>query len=256
MIDAQPAVLAEVVRRVAQLGASGSAARPAVVIDLDLCGLVPRRRAVRATRLISGSRPGAPNGIAELSWPAALPGLPSYATPAWTRFLAVTGLRDRYPAVRWPAVHAEFCTAFFRPWHQLRTDEVAPGLVAFVGAVERAGGAVIFNTARRDRVREHTEPVLAAHGLGHVPLLTQPDRRTASIEEHKVDALRRLGPAPVVAIFDDLTANRRAFAARYPDALVIAVELAGFISDREAAGPPPDGAPLVASFTLAGERPA
>lgn len=246
MTAAQPAVLTEVVRRVTELADTH---RPVVVIDLDLCGLVPRQRAVRATRLISGIRAGAPDGVKELAHPESLVGLPSYAEPAWSRFLQFTGLAERYPRVSWPAVHAEFQTAFFRPWHRLRTDEAAPGLTAFAGAVERAGGAIVFNTARRDRVRVHTEHVLAANGLGHAMLLTHPDARTASIAEHKVAALRRVDPAPIVAIFDDLTANRRAFAAHYPAALVVAVELAEFVSDRTGATPP-DGAPMVTSFEL------
>lgn len=241
------AILDEVLARVAAADAPGGVP-PVVMVDLDLCGLVPLRRTLRAIRLVSGLRAGAPRGIAEFRRAESLPGLPCYPAPAWARFVQAGGFDARYPAVDWAAVHAEFCTAFFRPWHGLRTDEVTPGLVEFAAEVEAAGGTVVFNTARRERVRGHTEHVLGAHGLGHLRLLTHPDRRTGSVTAHKVDALRALAPARIVAVFDDLTENRRAFAAAYPDALVVAVELAGFRGDRAPGGPPPDGVPLLSDF--------
>ncbi|MBV9844408.1 MAG: L-tyrosine/L-tryptophan isonitrile synthase family protein, partial [Kutzneria sp.] len=164
------------------------------------------------------------------------------------RFLELSGVAGRYPDVRWDEVHAEFCPAFHRPWERLRSDSLAPGLVRFVRDVEDAGGEVVFNTGRRDRVRVHTSAVLARGGLGHVRLLTLPDDRVRPIAELKIENLRRLGDRDVVAVFDDLTENRQALAAAYPDAMVVAVEAPGFASDRIPGCPPPDGAPLVATF--------
>jgi Pyoverdine/dityrosine biosynthesis protein len=221
---------------------------PLVVIDLDLCGLVPKARTLSAARTLSRPRQGAPRGIPELARPNSLSALPSYSKPAWDRFLEVSGVAGRYPEVEWDEVHAEFCPAFYRPWERLRSDSLAPGLVRFVRDVEDAGGEVVFNTGRRDRVRDHTEAVLARGGLSHVRLLTLPDDRVRPIAELKIENLRRLTGTDVVAVFDDLTENRQALSAAFPDAMVLAVEAPGFASDRAPGCPPPDGAPLVATF--------
>ncbi|EWM11076.1 L-tyrosine/L-tryptophan isonitrile synthase family protein [Kutzneria sp. 744] len=221
---------------------------PAVVIDLDLCGLVPKARTLHAARTLAGPREGAPQGIPELARPGTLRALPSYSKPAWDRFLEVSGVAGRYPDVEWDDVHAEFCPAFYRPWERLRSDSLAPGLVRFVRDVEDAGGEVVFNTGRRDRVREHTSAVLARGGLTHVRLLTLPDDRVRPIAELKVENLRRLGDLDVVAVFDDLTENRQVLRDSFPNAMVVAVEAPGFVSDRVPGCPPPDGAPLIATF--------
>lgn len=241
-------VLHRVERRAAQRRGEPALSVPLVVIDLDLCGLVPKARTLHAARKLSRPRQGAPQGIPELARPHSLRALPSYSKPAWDRFLEVSGVAGRYPEVEWDEVHAEFCPAFYRPWEQLRSDSLAPGLVRFVRDVEDAGGEVVFNTGRRDRVRDHTEAVLARGGLSHVRLLTLPDDRVRPIAELKIENLRRLKDMDVVAVFDDLTENRQALSAAFPGAMVLAVEAPGFASDRAPGCPPPDGAPLVATF--------
>jgi Pyoverdine/dityrosine biosynthesis protein len=250
--DSQDKLLREVLRRVEERSAARrrdpSPRVPAVVIDLDLCGLVPKARTLHAARTLSRPRQGAPRGIPELAKPGSLRALPSYSKPAWDRFLELSGVAGRYPEVEWDDVHAEFCPAFYRPWERLRSDSLASGLVRFVRDVEDAGGEVVFNTGRRDRVREHTKAVLARGGLAHVRLLTLPDDRVRPIAELKVENLRRLGDLDVVAVFDDLTENRQSLSAAFPGAMVVAVEAPGFASDRAPGCPPPDGAPLVATF--------
>ena len=250
--EEQDRVLREVLRRVEETSAARrrdpSLPVPAVIIDLDLCGLVPKARTLHAARTLAGPREGAPRGIPELARPDTLAALPSYSKPAWDRFLEVSGVAGRYPDVEWDDVHAEFCPAFYRPWERLRSDSLAPGLVRFVRDVEDAGGEVVFNTGRRDRVREHTTAVLARGGLTHVRLLTLPDDRVRPIAELKVENLRRLSGLDVVAVFDDLTENRQVLRDSFPAAMVIAVEAPGFASDRAPGCPPPDGAPLIATF--------
>ncbi|AHH96909.1 hypothetical protein GCM10010174_74330 [Kutzneria viridogrisea] len=249
---AQDKLLHEVLRRVEERAAlrrkDPDRPVPLVVIDLDLCGLVPKARTLHAARTLARPRHGAPQGIPELARPSALRALPSYSKPAWDRFLEVSGVAGRYPEVAWDEVHAEFCPAFYRPWERLRSDSLAPGLVRFVRDVEDAGGEVVFNTGRRDRVRDHTQAVLARGGLSHVRLLTLPDDRVRPIAELKIENLRRLTGTDVVAVFDDLTENRQALSLAFPGAMVLAVEAPGFASDRAPGCPPPDGAPLVATF--------
>ncbi|MCA1191783.1 MULTISPECIES: L-tyrosine/L-tryptophan isonitrile synthase family protein [unclassified Saccharopolyspora] len=224
--------------------------RPTVVIDLDLCGIVPLRRTVEATRAVSGPRPGAPHGIPELADPDALPVLPTYVESTWPTFLDRTGLAEKYPAVDWRAVHAEFFRAFARPWQRLRTDEVNAGLARFTWDVRDAGGQVVFCTGRRERVREHTAAVLRDAGVPDAPLLCMPDERTRPIPELKVARLRGLGELDVVAVFDDLRDNRTALVAEFPGALAVAVEVPGLVHERVPGRPLPDGAPAIATFEV------
>ncbi|MFR9728047.1 L-tyrosine/L-tryptophan isonitrile synthase family protein [Saccharopolyspora sp. MS10] len=221
---------------------------PTVVIDLDLCGIVPLRRTVEAARAVSGPRPGAPHGIPELADPDALPVLPTYSETTWPAFLDRCGLREKYPEVDWQEVHAEFFRAFARPWNRLRTDEVNAGLARFVWDVRDAGGQVVFCTGRRERVREHTAAALRAGGVPDAPLLCTPDERTRPIPEHKVARLREFGELDVVAVFDDMHANRIALTAAYPGALAIAVEVPGLVAERGPGEPVPDRAPAIATF--------
>ncbi|GAB2653558.1 hypothetical protein GCM10027271_09890 [Saccharopolyspora gloriosae] len=222
--------------------------QPAVVIDLDLCGIIPLRRTVEATRAVSGPRAGAPNGIPELADPDSLPVLPTYADSTWHTFLELTGLHEKYPEVDWRAVHAEFFRAFARPWNRLRTDEVNAGLARFVWDVRDAGGQVVFCTGRRERVRDHTAAVLEAAGVPDAPLLCMPDDRTRPIPELKVARLREFGELDVIAVFDDMHANRIALTKEYPAALAIAVEVPGLVVERRPGQPVPDRAPAIATF--------
>ncbi len=221
---------------------------PAVMLDLDLSGLEPRERTLRAARHVSGACPGAPEGISVLAEPARLQVLPTYAKPAWDSFIQVNALRQAYPDVDWDDVHARFCQAFFRPWEGLRADRLTPGMVRFARDVEDAGGQVIINTGRRDRVRSHTEHVLRQHGLCHVQLLTLPDDRVRSVAALKAENLLRLPDIRVVAIFDDLTENRQSLAAAFPEAMVVAVALPGYATDDRPGRSSADGAPRISSF--------
>ncbi|WP_345433744.1 L-tyrosine/L-tryptophan isonitrile synthase family protein [Actinoallomurus vinaceus] len=222
--------------------------RPAVVLDVDLCALDPRRRTVHALQVVAAPRPGAPDGISEFTTPDRLPVLPTYHRPAWDLFLAGTGLHGRYPGVDWDQVLAEYRRAFYRPWDQLRWDTPAPGLSRFVWDVHDAGGYVVFNTARRHRVRAPTEYALAQAGIVRPRLLMLPDDRVRPVHELKSENLRALADLEVLAIFDDLCENRQAMAKELPSARMVAVELAGFVSERPPGGRPDDGAPVIRTF--------
>ena len=250
----QDAVLRKVLARVAEREVARrrdpSLSPGVVLVDLDFCAIVPRARVLAAARQIAGIRPGAPEGIVELASPESLAVLPCYAAAGWEHFLELNGLRRRYPDVDWTAVHTDFYYACFLPYERLRSDTLAPGLVRFVRAVERNGGEVVFNTARRDRTRSHTRHVLASGGLLTQRVLTTPDSHQRSAPELKVENLRTLTDPYVVAVFDDLTENREALAIEAPEAIQIAVELPGFTSDRARAERPHDGATVVAGFEM------
>ncbi|GAA2821537.1 L-tyrosine/L-tryptophan isonitrile synthase family protein [Saccharopolyspora taberi] len=221
---------------------------PTVVIDLDLCGIVPLQRTFDAARAISGPRPGAPEGVLELASPGSLPLLPTYAESTWHNFVELSGLGDKYPEVDWRQVHSDFFRAFARPWERLRTDTVNAGLARFVWDVQDAGGQVVFCTGRRERVRRYTEEVLAEAGVPDAVLLCMPDERTRPISELKVEKLRELGELDVVAVFDDMLCNRIALTKEFPGALAVAVEVPGLATERRPEQPVPDDARVIATF--------
>lgn len=247
----QDRLLRQVLDRVAELARAGR--RPAVVVDVDLCGLAPHQRTAVALAAAAAPRPGAPTGLPELADAATLPLLPVHHQPGWEHFTAVTGLADRYPELDLAALRSDFEAAYYRPWENLATDRPAPGLPWFAAQVVHLGGEVVFNTARRDRVRLQTEQVLHEAGLHRARLLTMPDDRTRPIAELKVEQLRALAGLEVVAVFDDLAENRQALAAAHPEALSVAVELSGFAHQRGLATVTADRAPVVTGFGLRAE---
>src|SRR5207249_603097 len=113
-------VLTEILRRVADHARrrrlDPRVRRPAVVLDVDLCALDPRRRTVHALQVVAAPRPGAPDGITEFTTPDRFPDLPTYHEPTWDLFVTGAGLRGRYPDVDWDQVLAEYRWAFYRPW--------------------------------------------------------------------------------------------------------------------------------------------
>ncbi|QUG99451.1 L-tyrosine/L-tryptophan isonitrile synthase family protein [Saccharopolyspora erythraea] len=222
--------------------------QPVVVIDLDMCGIVPLRRTLDAARAVCGPRPGAPEGIIELARPGSLPVLPNFSESAWDNFVDLSGLGRKYPAVDWRQVHAEFFHAFSRPWERLRTDTVSPGLARFVWDVHDGGGRVVFCTGRRERVRAQTEEVLAAAGVPEAALLCMPDDRTRPISELKAEKLRELGDIDVVAVFDDLLRNRVALTGEFAGARAVAVEIPGMATERRPGQQAGDQAPVISTF--------
>ncbi|MEY8041112.1 L-tyrosine/L-tryptophan isonitrile synthase family protein [Saccharopolyspora cebuensis] len=223
--------------------------QPAVVIDVDLCALLPLQRILDAVRSVSGPRPGAPEGIPEFSGPGALPVLPTHAVSTWRHFVDRCGLRGRYPEVDWHQVRSEFLRAFLsRPQDRLRGDGVNAGLARFVWDVQDAGGRVVFCTGRRERYREHTEDVLRAAGVPAATLLFLPDDRTRPRCELTVERLRDLGPVDVVAVFDDLVANRLAVAKEFTGALPVAVAAPGLATEHPPEEPAVDTDAVIATF--------
>ncbi|MEW9552350.1 L-tyrosine/L-tryptophan isonitrile synthase family protein [Nonomuraea sp. NPDC050783] len=247
----QDDVLREVLDRVGRQARARHAdprvRQPAVVLDVDLCALDPRERALKALRALAAPRPGAPGGIGEFAEPERLRILPTDQGPSWASFLARHDLEARYPRVAWHRLFEEFRTHLYRPWEGLRQDTPVPGLSRFVTRVNELGGRVVFNTGRRDRVRTQTEYALARAGVHRPHLLMLPDDRVRPVHELKAENLRTLRRLDVVAIFDDLLLNRRAMAKDFPSALVVAVRLPGFAPEAETPG---DGAPVVHGFEL------
>jgi hypothetical protein len=225
-----------------------SASRPTVVIGLDMCGIVPRERILDAARAVARPRPGAPEGILELARPTSLCVLPSVTESSWRNFVDTSGLAAKYPLVDWWDVHAEFSRAFGLTNETVRADAVTAGLARFVWDVQDAGGQVVFCSSRRERAHGHTRQVLAAAGVPDSLLLCLPDDRTRSISELKVEALRELGDLDVVAVFEDVLANRIAVTKEFSGALAIAVEAPGLATEHAPGQPVPDGAPVIGTF--------
>lgn len=248
-------VLKEIQERTRKRRWDRSVPQPAVLIDLDLCGIVPRQRAIEAARAIAGPRAGAPEGIPELAAPERLPVLPTAPESGWHTFLELTGLAQRYPQVDWRAVHAEFARAFARS-RALRTDEANTGLARFVWDVQDAGGRAVLCTGRGERLREHTEAVLSAAGVPDAALLHMPDDRTRPVPELIARRLRELGELDVVAVFDALHDNRTALSKEFPDALSIAVAIPGLAAEHRPDQPTPDRAPAISTFETAPRPPA
>ncbi|GAA0508252.1 hypothetical protein GCM10011581_19810 [Saccharopolyspora subtropica] len=251
--ESQDAVLRSVLERVEQRAQrrrrDARVPQPTVVIDIDLCGLVPLQRILDAARSVAGPRPGAPEGIFELAGPGTLPVLPTHAPGSWRNFVELSGLRERYPAVDWEQVRVEFVRAFLsRPREKLRTDSVNAGLARFVWDVQDAGGRVVFYTGRRKRFRAHTEEVLAAAGVPDATLLCLPEDSARSHSELTVEKLRELGDLDVVAVFDDALANRIAVTKEFGEALPVAVEIPGLAVERLPDRPVADGAGVIATF--------
>jgi hypothetical protein len=241
-------VLQTVRDRAGQRRRSPKLPQPVVVIDLDLCGIVPMRRTLDAVRSVSGPRPGAPEGIGELARPESLPVLPSFEKSTWRTFVDCSGLGGKYPRVDWDELFNDFYGAVVRPWDKMRTDTVNKGLSRFVWDVQDAGGQVVFCTGRRERVRTYTEEALANAGLPDCVILYMPNDRTRPIAELKSENLRALGDIDVVAIFDDLLENRLALAKEFPGSLSVAVEIPGWATERTPDQPVPDGAAVIATF--------
>ncbi|MEQ4724886.1 L-tyrosine/L-tryptophan isonitrile synthase family protein [Nonomuraea sp. B19D2] len=118
-----------------------------------------------------------------------------------------------------------------------------PGLARFVWDVYDAGGRVVFNTGRRERVREHTEHALANAGITGTRIAFLQNDRSRPVHELKADSLRSFADLDIVAVFDDICENRQAMAKVLPDALFVAVALPGYVHER-----PYDGADVVRSF--------
>ncbi|WP_394840136.1 isocyanide synthase family protein [Pendulispora rubella] len=245
----QEAILREVLRRVETRArervADPTRLPPAVVIDVDLCGFMPRDRTLAAVRQVGGPQPGAPHGIRALLEPEGLTVLPVHHELGWRHFVAAHGLDEAYPGVDWAELRVRFERAYHRPWENLRTDRVTPGLARFVRDILHAGGEVVFNSGRRHRVRCHTEYVLTRAGLPSTPLLTMPDDRVRPVADLKVENMRCLPPLDVVAIFDDLADNRTALAHTYPTAMGVAVRIPGFAGESTGTS-----VPTVATFEM------
>lgn len=223
--------------------------QPAVLVDLDMCGVVPVQRIQEAVRAVSGPRPGAEDGVVELASPAGLPVLPNHTASTWANFLQSSGLARRYPSVDWDQVRTDFRRAFHaRGREHLRGDAVNAGLARFVWDVRDGGGLVVFSTRLRERHRQHLADLLRSAGVPDCPLLCQPDGAAAPVTELLADELREHGGLEVVAVFDDELANRLAITKDHPDALPVAVEAPGIAAERHPDHPVTDTDAVITTF--------
>ncbi len=221
----QHEILTEVLRRVAERTrlrrGDPLRRRPAVMLDVDLCALDPEARTRHALTSLGFD-------------PDRHPRLPTYHPPTWERWISETDARLDYDA---------FYRAFFQPWERMRWDRPARGLAAFAWQVHDAGGLVVFNTGRRERVRAHTEHALALAGIRAPRMAMLPDDRTRPVHELKAENVRSFADLDIVAVFDDLCENRQAMAKELPDALFVAVALPAHLAE-----PAYDGAEVIAGF--------
>jgi len=220
--------------RVAELRQRGEVA--VVQVDLDLTSLLPVERTMAALRQV-----GAQYGIPEFQDPARLPVLPGYTNAAFDTFLTELGLRQKYPQVNWGdltgpdsggagagSLYGAFRGAYWSA-APVQSDVAAPGLLAFVRAVEAAGGKVVFVSNRPGAAADSIASLRAA-GIEH-PILFQgaPPGATArppagvtwnrdqTVKAAQQEAIARIGRT--IAVVDDRAANR--------DAIVEALGQAG-----------------------------
>lgn len=197
-------ILARVRERAAAHARNAAEPRGVVQIDLDYTSFVPRR-SERAALAVVGQRFDVP----ELLDPESLPILPGYTARSWNLFLDESGLRAAHPGVDWDAALRVFDDAGYRLLPQ-GLEDLTPGLADFTRRVADAGGVVVFNTGRRESMREEVLGVLARGGVSHPNLVMKPEHSRLSTEEAKAaaqDAIRaRYGRT--VAVIDDLGANR------------------------------------------------
>ncbi len=116
---------------------------------------------------------------------------------------------------------------YWRHYSDYELDHPFPGAVAFVRAVEEAGGRVAYVTARGEVKREKTEAVLEAAGFPVASALRLFRFDTSgSIPRYKGSMVRSELPqhGEVVACFENEPANANAFAGAAPAALQVFVD--------------------------------
>lgn len=198
---------------------------PIVQVDIDLTAVRPEERALAALALT-----GEELGIEEFLDPASLPVLPAYTEEAFFAFLDRAGLRDRYSDRRWRRVHETYYGWFWElDWG---TDAPSPGLREFVRAVERAGGKIVFNTARDYTARAVSVATLEAAGVKDPVVFLKTNRRIEN-HEYKRRVQERIAELGLtVAILDDLGDNRVAVREGVgDDVLEVAFLASGFTND-------------------------
>ncbi|NUS74031.1 MAG: L-tyrosine/L-tryptophan isonitrile synthase family protein, partial [Corynebacteriales bacterium] len=235
--------------------------KAAVVIDLDACGLDARTRTINAVKAT-----GRHYVISEFSRPGELATLPTDNPKVWQNFLVTNGLLKKYPDMDWDAVRKDFSANYWRepgndPYLHLRTDQFAAGLWEYTKVVRAHDAEVVFLSGRSERHRLHSEHTLNAGGAGPYRLLIKPDQGEVDTAQNKVDNLLAVSdqtaPEPLVpvVIIDDLTENREAVKAAFPDIIAIHMALPGYAADHLPGQRPADGAPVVSDFLGGVSRP-
>ena len=225
----QQRTIAEILRRVREQAdrrrEDPSQPVPIVQVDIDLTAVRPEQRAAEALVLT-----GEEFGIEEFRDPDSLPVLPAYNEASFFAFLDRTGLRSRLPDRRWRRIHETWEGYFWElDWS---TDEPSAGLRDFVRAVERAGGKIVFNSARDYTARDVSVASLERAGLQD-PVVFLKTNRLISDHAYKRRVQERIAELGLtVAIIDDIGANRVAVREGVGnDVLEVAFLSAGFTNE-------------------------
>lgn len=205
----QQRTIAEILRRVRAQAALRAEDRsqpvPVVQVDIDLTAVRPEQR-VMGSLMMTGEE----FGIEEFLNPQSLPVLPAYNEEAFFAFLDRAGLRDRYSDRRWRRIHETYWSHFWNTF-DWGTDAPSAGLRDFVRAVERAGGKVVFNSARDYTARDVSIASLEAAGLRNPIAYLKTNRRVEDWEYKRIVQQRIAEEHGLtVAIIDDLGENRTA----------------------------------------------
>jgi hypothetical protein len=234
---------------------------PVVFIDLDLTALLPT---IRTAKSLAGV--GERFGVPHLKAPGELrdrnnqPILPGYTEEAWMNFIIETGMTTLYPHINWDSpdrnkpdghlggeLYASFRAAY---WQQdLRTDDVSPGLLAFMSLVTARRGRVAFLSGRPGAPEDSLftleqggirDPILyfgqQQSGLP-VPRehVRDRDADTKFVRTKEAEARGEV----VVAVVDDRASNRSAVLSAAPTSKVLSVAVAapGFSCTPDATDP-------------------
>lgn len=207
-------VLERVLARVRAEAADGDGRRPIVAFDLDDT-LFDTRYRTQAILQRWGRDHGEPR-LADLALEAVRWDIEDTLAAAGLAAWEVHGATGR--------AAADF---YWHHFSDYELDRPFPGAVAFVRAVEEAGGLVAYVTARGEVKRAKTEAVLEAAGFPVATALRLFRFDTSgSIPRYKGSMVRYELPqrGEVVACFENEPANANAFAAAAPAALQVFVD--------------------------------
>lgn len=228
--DDQPAVLAAALAR-----ARAGAPRGVVVFDLDSTLLDNRPRQARI--------------VQDYGRAAALPELLDARPEHWEGWSLEAALRNVGLSPAQLERHLDPARAFWREWFftsaYCRLDVPVPGAPDFVCAVAHAGAQVAYVSGRPRPMEDGTREAFRLHGFPlpdgeRVHLLLKPahELHDDAWKAQAVERVARLGP--VVAAFDNERTHANAYAAAWPEALVIRL-------DRDDSGRPVELAPGILS---------
>jgi hypothetical protein len=212
-----------------------------IIVDKDHCAAAPIFRTLAAAMTAADD-----HGVPMLREAATLSVLPGGKSSAgFLEFVKRSGLADAHPEMSerdWERVRLTYQDAFEGGRHEyidaelLKTDRLAPGAADFLNDFIASGGEVHIVTALPDNLREVTSALFISEGVDGIQLSMKPVGSTQPDAEYKAARVRALD-CEVVAVFDDLQANRQAMGALCPNAVQVTVAHGGFANEE----PPQEG---------------